>query len=96
MFFHAINHPDSKKNWPTGHFYNKAHTAFSHIFRIHHTVSISFLGLLNTVLANPLYPIYMENWYISTMAIGYAFITYMVDVVFSLLFSNDLSAKYSY
>ena len=54
------------------------------------------LGVLSTALASPLYSIYMENWHISTTEIGYAFIAYMVGVVFSLLFLNGLSAKYGY
>lgn len=54
------------------------------------------LGVLSTALASPLYSIYMENWQISTTEIGYAFIAYMVGVVFSLLFLNGLSAKYGY
>lgn len=54
------------------------------------------LGVLSTALASPLYAIYMENWQVSKTEIGYAFIAYMVGVVFSLLFLNGLNAKYGY
>ena len=54
------------------------------------------LGVLSTALASPLYAIYMENWQISTIEIGYAFIAYMIGVIFSLLFLNGLSEKYGY
>jgi MFS family permease len=51
------------------------------------------LGAMSTALASPLYDIYMQHWQISTSQIGYAFIAYMLGVVFSLLFLNGLIGK---
>lgn len=51
------------------------------------------LGAMSTALASPLYAIYMQQWHISTTHIGYAFISYMCGVVFTLLFLNGLIAK---
>lgn len=54
------------------------------------------LGVMSTALASPLYAIYVTQWHLSTTEVGYAFITYMIGVVFSLLFLNGLAAKYGY
>lgn len=54
------------------------------------------LGVLSTALASPLYFIYAAEWHISTTQIGYAFIAYMVGVVFSLLFFNTSTSKYGF
>lgn len=54
------------------------------------------LGVLSTALASPLYAIYAADWHISTTQIGYAFIAYMVGVVFSLLFFNNSTSKYGF
>lgn len=54
------------------------------------------IGVLSTALASPLYPIYLQSWNISTTEIGYAFIAYMIGVVFSLLFFNQFTNKYGF
>lgn len=54
------------------------------------------LGVLSTALASPLYAIYAAEWHISTSQIGYAFIAYMLGVVFSLLFFNNSSNKFGF
>lgn len=48
------------------------------------------LGAISTALASPLYSIYMQEWQITTSQIGYAFISYMFGVVFTLLLLNNL------
>lgn len=54
------------------------------------------LGVLSTALASPLYPIYADHWGINTTQIGYAFVAYMLGVVFSLLFFNQATHKYGF
>lgn len=54
------------------------------------------LGVLSTALASPLYPIYLESWNISATEIGYAFVVYMIGVVFSLLFFNQSTSHYGF
>lgn len=54
------------------------------------------LGVLSTALASPLYPIYVEHWQISTTEIGYAFVAYMIGVVFTLLFFNQATSLYGF
>ncbi|AUZ05013.2 MFS transporter [Vitreoscilla sp. C1] len=54
------------------------------------------LGVMSTALASPLYAIYVTQWHLSTTEVGYAFITYMIGVVFSLLFLNGLAGKHGY
>lgn len=54
------------------------------------------LGALSTALASPLYALYVTDWHISTSEIGYAFITYMFGVVFTLLFLNGWIGRYGY
>ena len=54
------------------------------------------LGTLSTALASPLYAIYEHQWGITTSQVGYIFISYMIGVVFSLLFLNKLNAIYHY
>lgn len=54
------------------------------------------LAALSTALASPLYAIYEQEWGVSTSQIGYIFISYMLGVVFSLLFLNKLNAIYHY
>lgn len=54
------------------------------------------LGVLSTALASPLYPLYAQFWHISTVEVGYAFVAYMIGVVFSLLFFNQLTSLYGF
>lgn len=54
------------------------------------------LGVLSTALASPLYPIYVKHWHISTTEIGYAFVAYMIGVVFTLLFFNQSTSRYGF
>lgn len=54
------------------------------------------LAALSTALASPLYAIYEREWGITTSQVGYIFISYMVGVVFALLFLNKLNTIYHY
>lgn len=54
------------------------------------------LGTLSTALASPLYSLYIPHWHITTTQIGYAFIAYMLGVVFTLLFFNHFTLKYGF
>lgn len=54
------------------------------------------LGVLSTALASPLYPIYVQSWHVSTTEIGYAFVAYMIGVVFTLLFFNQFTNRYGF
>lgn len=54
------------------------------------------LGAISTALASPLYALYVSAWQISTSEIGYAFIAYMLGVVFTLLFLNGWIGRYGY